>query len=87
MATMNISLPDKMKEWVENQTETGRYSNASDFVRDLIRKEQERASARAWFEAEIEKGYASGFIETTTEELFDEMMAEIEAATPDRKSA
>ena len=43
MATMNISLPDKMKEWVEAQTADGRYANASDFVRDMIRKEQEKA--------------------------------------------
>ena len=42
MATMNISLPDPMKQWVEAQTETGRYSNASDYVRDLIRRDQVR---------------------------------------------
>ena len=42
MATMNVSLPDPMKEWVEAQSQTGRYSNASDYVRDLIRRDQER---------------------------------------------
>ena len=42
MATMNISLPDPMKQWVEAQAETGRYSNASDYVRDLIRRDQVR---------------------------------------------
>jgi antitoxin ParD1/3/4 len=30
MATMNVSLPDPMKTWVEAQTKDGRYSNASD---------------------------------------------------------
>lgn len=35
MATMNVSLPDQLKAWVEAQAETGRYSNASDYVRDL----------------------------------------------------
>lgn len=43
MATMNVSLPDAMKDWVEGRAETGRYSNASDYVRDLIRRDQERA--------------------------------------------
>ena len=43
MVTMNISLPGQMKEWVEAQSKTGRYSNASDYVRDLIRKDQERS--------------------------------------------
>lgn len=42
MATMNVSLPDPMKDWVEAQAASGRYSNASDYVRDLIRRDQER---------------------------------------------
>jgi antitoxin ParD1/3/4 len=42
MATMNVSLPNPMKKWVEGQTQDGRYSNASDYVRDLIRRDQER---------------------------------------------
>ncbi len=39
MATMNISLPDQMKNWVEECVQSGRYANASDYVRDLIRKD------------------------------------------------
>ena len=44
MASMNISLPDPMKDWVETQTNSGRYDNASEYVRDLIRHDQDRAS-------------------------------------------
>jgi len=40
MATMNVSLPAPMKKWVEGQTSDGRYSNASDYIRDLIRHDQ-----------------------------------------------
>ncbi|WP_305046397.1 type II toxin-antitoxin system ParD family antitoxin [Geoalkalibacter sp.] len=39
MATMNISLPDRMKNWVEECVKSGRYANASDYVRDLIRQD------------------------------------------------
>lgn len=39
---MNVSLPDSLKAWVEEQVATGRYSSASDYVRDLIRRDQER---------------------------------------------
>ena len=39
---MNISLPDKMREWIDQQVATGRFSNASDLVRDLIRDAQMR---------------------------------------------
>ena len=41
MATMNISVPDPMKDWVQSQVETGAYANTSDYIRDLIRKDQE----------------------------------------------
>lgn len=39
MATMNVSLPDQMKNWVEECVKSGRYANASDYVRDLIRRD------------------------------------------------
>ena len=42
MATMNVSLPAPMKAWVEGKMVDGRYSNVSDYVRDLIRRDQER---------------------------------------------
>ena len=31
MATMNVSLPNPMKDWVELQVKTGQYGNASDY--------------------------------------------------------
>ena len=34
MATMNISLPDQMRDWVLERTENGEYANNSDYVRD-----------------------------------------------------
>jgi antitoxin ParD1/3/4 len=54
MATMNVSLPDPMKDWVEERVKSGHYSNASDYVRDLIRRDQEKRDAliRALVEAE-----------------------------------
>jgi Arc/MetJ-type ribon-helix-helix transcriptional regulator len=47
VATMNVSLPDAMKAWVERQAEGERYGNASDYIRDLIRKDQEQGGARS----------------------------------------
>lgn len=60
MATMNISLPDQMKAFVEEQTKDGRYANVSDYMRDLIRKDQERRQAIAEIRAAYEAGVASG---------------------------
>lgn len=69
MATMNVSLPDPMKDWVEAQTKTGRYSNASDYVRDLIRKDQERADKIAAMQALVDEGLQSGIGTRSMEEL------------------
>ncbi|WP_372579073.1 type II toxin-antitoxin system ParD family antitoxin [Ruegeria hyattellae] len=60
MATMNVSLPDPMKSWVESRTKDGRYSNVSDYVRDLIRKDQERETAIMELQGLIEDGTNSG---------------------------
>ncbi len=76
MATMNISLPDPMKSWVEAQTADGRYANSSDYVRDLIRKEQVKAEKIAHWNALIEEGRASGFTDQTPEEIFAEAREE-----------
>ena len=60
MATMNVSLPDAMKDWVEGRAETGRYSNASDYVRDLIRRDQERADKITALQRLVDDAEASG---------------------------
>ena len=77
MATMNVSLPDAMKEWVEAQVQTGRYRNSSDYVRDLVRRDQERADAIAEFDRLIDEGFASGLSEQTPEEIFAEARREV----------
>jgi antitoxin ParD1/3/4 len=42
MQTMNISLPDPMKEYVEERVSAGAYSSASEYVRELVRADQKR---------------------------------------------
>lgn len=60
MATMNISLPDLMKTYVESQTLDGRYSNVSDYMRDLIRRDQARQAAVEQLRGVFDAGLASG---------------------------
>ena len=79
MATMNISLPDDMKRWVEAQSQSGRYGNASDYVRDLIRKDQDKKNALAELQALITEGIESGISEKTHEEILDEIERRIQA--------
>jgi antitoxin ParD1/3/4 len=60
MATMNVSLPDPMKEWVESRMKDGKFSNTSDYVRHLIRRDQERAEAVAEIQKAVDEAIASG---------------------------
>ena len=41
MTTMNVSLPEKLKEYVDGRVEAGGYGTASEYVRDLIRQDLE----------------------------------------------
>lgn len=60
MATMNVSLPDPMKMWVEARLKGGHFSNTSDYVRHLIRHDQEREAAIVALQKAIDKGMHSG---------------------------
>lgn len=60
MATMNISLPQPLKAWVEQQAQGGRYSNSSDYVRDLIRRDRERTEGLGEVQALVSEGLESG---------------------------
>lgn len=83
MATMNVSLPDQMKDWVEHQTRSGRYANASDYVRDLIRRDQDRAAAVSELQDLIDEGIASGPAQPFDMEAFLARMNETRAAKSD----
>lgn len=46
MSTMNISLPDSLKQFVDQQVATAGYGTSSEYVRELIRHDQERTRLR-----------------------------------------
>lgn len=46
MTTMNISLPDTLKQFVDSQVATAGYGTSSEYVRQLIRRDQEREQLR-----------------------------------------
>ncbi|MEI7457077.1 MAG: type II toxin-antitoxin system ParD family antitoxin [Nitrosomonadales bacterium] len=47
MTTMNISLPDTLKQFVDLQVATAGYGTSSEYVRQLIRRDQERDQLRS----------------------------------------
>ena len=58
MQTMNISLPDQLKEFVDDQVGSGRYGSVSEYVRDLIRDDEKR-KAQEDLEAMLMEGIQS----------------------------
>lgn len=84
MATMNISLPDQMKQWVEDQAKDGRYANSSDVVRDLIRREQIKAEKIANMQRLIDEAYASGFSDRSFDEIIEDARTQARARSASR---
>jgi len=79
MATMNISVPDPMKDWVLAQVETGTYANTSDYVRDLIRKDQEQRTKIAALQKAITEGLESGISDKSFDEIIQSARQKMKA--------
>ena len=81
MQSMNISLPDPLKQFVEGQISTGRYSSASEYVRELIRADEKR-KAEDQLEAKLLEGLNSAEGELTPADwsaIRKEALAKVEA--------
>lgn len=55
-----ITLTDKQDAWIKAQIDAGHYTNDSEYIRDLIRREQERSAEIETIRAALIEGEASG---------------------------
>ena len=55
-----ITLTDKQDGWIKAQVDAGHYTNDSEYIRDLIRSEQERSAETEAIRAALIEGEASG---------------------------
>lgn len=62
-----------MKRWVEAQAGDGRYANSSDYVRDLIRRDQERRERVAELQTLVDEALADGIDPRSPEEIMTEI--------------
>jgi antitoxin ParD1/3/4 len=86
MQTMNISLPDPLKDFVDAQIKSGRYSSVSEYVRELIRSDEKR-KAEDRLEAMLLEGMASPETELTSrdfEEIRKEALSRLKARKKQR---
>lgn len=77
---MNVSLPEGLKNWAESRVADGRYSSTSDYIRDLLRRDQEYAEKLQRLQEAIDEGFASGVSERSVEQVFADARQRIEVA-------
>ena len=76
--TMNISLPDVMKAFVEQQVQSGGFGTVSEYVRDLVRRDQ-KDHAHAKLEASLLEGLESGVPVPLNAEYRENLLRDLEA--------
>jgi antitoxin ParD1/3/4 len=86
MQTMNISLPDPMKQYLEEQVSAGAYSSASEYVRELVRADQKR-HAKDQLEQILLNAINSGDPIDITPEMIEEVRKKLRARAAQRKAA
>jgi antitoxin ParD1/3/4 len=76
MTTLNISLPDAMKDYVEQQVKSGMYSSSSDYIRALIREDL-RSNTEQKLDALLLEGLDSGEPITIDDQYWDKKRADL----------
>ena len=76
MSTMNVSLPEALKDFVEDQVSARGYSTSSEYVRELIREDQDRQRLRGL----LLEGAASLQVATADADYFDHLRARVREA-------
>ena len=84
MATLNISLPDQMKEFVEEQVREGDYDTTSEYFSTLVREQQKR-KAEERLEGLLLQGLARD-ASTLKQQDWDDLRAELEHRLDNRES-
>lgn len=81
MSQLNISIPPALKSWIDSRVAEGRYSSASDYVRDLLRRDQDAADRETeWLRGVIQEGLDSGVAEGDPKQILRDIMAEYPAS-------
>lgn len=87
MAQMNISIPEALKSWAEARVAEGRYSSTSDYVRDLVRRDQETEEKLRRLRAAIDEGLASGISDKDPFVYLEELRAGIRTRAKGKDAA
>ncbi|MBA4009162.1 MAG: type II toxin-antitoxin system ParD family antitoxin [Erythrobacter sp.] len=88
MGEMTFNFPPALMRWIEAQVAEGRYADAGDYLRDLVRRDQdgllpdcevdsaeETPEYIAWVREKVAEGLASGVIHRDPRDVLDEIVA------------
>lgn len=76
MTDLSFSIPDDLAAQLKLRLADGRYADAGEYLRDLVRRDLEEAADTAWVREKIAEGLASGFIDRDAREVLREVVAE-----------
>jgi len=81
MATVpkTITVTEKNEAWIKSRVESGDYGNASEYIRDLIRKDQASESQHAKLASLLKEGLDSGISERSVLDILEEAKARMKA--------
>ena len=72
-----ITLTSQQEQWVKAQIAAGRFTNDSEYIRDLIRRDREESPSFYALRAAIQEGLESGVSERTIPEIAEEAEARL----------
>lgn len=72
MPSVTISLSDQEQEWLEAQAESGRFRDSTDYLRDLIQRDRERAIKIASLQEKVDEAFSSGVSDRSLDEIWGE---------------
>lgn len=70
-----ITVTDQQNAWIKTRIASGDYTNDSEFLRDLLRKDQERAAKIANMQRLVTEGLGSGISELSVDEIWEQARA------------
>lgn len=67
-----ITLTDQQDQWIKAQIAAGAYTNDSEYIRDLVRRDQEQNAKFKALKAAIQEGLDSGVSDKTMKDIWEE---------------
>ncbi len=78
MSEISISLPSDLQRWIDSRVSAGAYVDPADYVRDLLRRDQDDHVAEVGrVRGLIDQGLASGIVDAAPEAVLDRIIADI----------